>query len=111
MVEKIPKETQEKINQLQLMQQRLQLFVAQKQQFQLQLAEVDNALQELKNAKGQTYKLVGEVLIEKDKKDLQKELQEAKDKLDIRIKALDKQEKSIRENALEIQKEVTAKLK
>ena len=67
--------------------------------------------EELKNAKGQTYKLVGEVLIEKDKKSLQKELQEAKDKLDIRIKALDKQEKSIRENALEIQKEVTAKLK
>ena len=36
MVEKISKETQEKINQLQMMQQRLQLFVAQKQQFQLQ---------------------------------------------------------------------------
>ena len=110
-MDKIPKETQDKINHLQAMQQRLQLFVTQKQQFQLQSAEIENALDELSKAKGKTYSIVGGILIEKNKTDLTKDLKETKSRVELRIKTLDKQEKSLREDALEIQKEVTSKLK
>ena len=111
MGDKISKETQDKINHLQAIQQRLQLFVSQKQQFQVQLIEIDNALTELKKAKGKTYAIVGGILIEKDKKDLEKDLKDAKNRLELRIKTLDKQEDSLRKEALELQKEVTSKLK
>jgi len=108
---KISKEVQEKIGQLQMMQQQLQMFSAQKQQFQLQQVEVENAQEELKQAKSKTYKLVGEILVEKSKEDLTKELAEKGRRLDLRLKAIEKQEKSIRDRAMDLQEDVTKALK
>tara|TARA_Y100000310_G_scaffold325786_1_gene389824 strand:+ start:167 stop:502 length:336 start_codon:yes stop_codon:yes gene_type:complete len=111
MADKIPKELQDKIQQLQLMQQQLQMFSAQKQQFQLQQTEVENAQEELKNAKSKTYKLVGEILVEKTKTELGKELEDKRKRLDLRVRAIEKQEKSIHERAMELQEKLTKKLK
>jgi prefoldin beta subunit len=112
MVEKqISKATQEKFAELQLLQQRLSIFSAQKQQFQLQLAEVENALAELVKAKPPIYKLVGELLIEKKPEELKTELEERKTELDIRVKSLDKQESKTKESLIELQKEISAELK
>ena len=105
------KETQEKINELQMLQQRLTVFNAQKQQFQMQLVEVDNALGEIEKSKGQIYKIVGEILIEKPASEVKTELHEKKEAMDIRIKTLEKQENKIKEAALALQKEVQAELK
>jgi prefoldin beta subunit len=107
----ISKATQEKLAELQLLQQRLSLFSAQKQQFQMQLAEVENALAELVKAKPPIYKMVGELLIEKKPDELKKELEEHKVELDIRVKSLDKQESKTKESALSLQKEISAELK
>jgi prefoldin beta subunit len=107
----ISKATQEKLAELQLLQQRLTLFNAQKQQFQMQLAEVENALAELVKAKPPIYKMVGELLIEKKPDELKKELEEHKVELDIRVKSLDKQESKTKESALSLQKEISAELK
>ncbi len=111
MADKISKNTQEKINELQLLQQRLTVFGAQKQQFQMQLIEVDNALSEIEKAKGAIYKLIGEILVEKQASELKKELEEKKEELDLRIKTLEKQENKTKEAALALQKEVQAELK
>jgi len=108
---KISKETQEKIAELQMLQQRLNLFANQKQVFQVQQIEIENALKELKEAKPPVYKLVGELLIEKSVDELKKELEEKKSDLDIRIKSLDKQESKTKEKILDLQKEVTEELK
>jgi len=105
------KELQEKLNQLQLLQQRLQLFVAQKQQFQLKLAEIENALKELQKSKDEVYKLVGGILVKADPGELKKELEEQKENLNIRIKAIAKQEERTKEQALRLQKELAEKLK
>jgi len=107
----ISQATQEKLAELQLLQQRLSLFSAQKQQFQMQLAEVENALAELVKAKPPIYKMVGELLIEKKPDELKKELEEHKTELDIRVKSLDKQESKTKESALSLQKEISAELK
>ena len=48
--------TKEKIMQLQTLEQRMQNLLLQKQNFQTQTLEVENALAELKNGKGETYK-------------------------------------------------------
>ena len=108
---KLSKATQEKIRELQMLQQRLQLFTAQKQQFQMQMIEVENALTEIEKTKNSAYRLVGEILIEKPAEEVKKELKEKKEELDLRIKTLDKQEAKTKESALALQKEISAELK
>jgi len=111
MAEKLSKETQGKIQELQLLQQRLQLFTAQKQQFQMQMIEVENALEEISKSKGAVYRLIGEILVEKSADEVKKDLTDKKEELDLRIKTLDKQETKTRESALALQKEISAELK
>ncbi len=111
MEKELSKDMQEKLLQLQLMQQRLNLFANQKQTSQLQMAEVENALAELEHAKSPVYKIVGEILVERDAKELKKDLLDKKSDLDIRVKSIDKQENKTREKALELQKELTEALK
>jgi prefoldin beta subunit len=109
--ENLPEGTTERIQELQLLQQRLSVFTAQKQQLQLQLAEVENALGELGKAKEPAYKLVGEILVERPIADLKKDLNEKKEEIDLRIKTLEKQESKSRTRATELQKEVAQALK
>ena len=111
MGKELPEKAKEKIAELQMLQQRLTLFNSQRQQFQIQLAEVENALGELGKAKAPVYKMVGELLVEKQIDDLKKELAEKKEELDLRVKTLEKQESKIKESALALQKEVQAALK
>lgn len=100
------KETEKKIQQLQLVEQNLQNIMMQKQSFQMQLIENENALNELEKTKKETYKIVGTIMISADKEDLKKELSEQKEVLDLRIKNLEKQERNFKEKAEDIQKEV-----
>ena len=105
------KETQDKIGQLQLMEQNLQNFLTQKQTFQTQFFEIENALKELDGCKDKTYKIVGTVMIASEKEELIKELNEKKSMIELRIKSLEKQEKSIKEKANQMQTEIMSKLK
>jgi len=100
------KEIEEKIQQLQIMEQNLQEFFMQKQNFQTQLMEINNALAELKKTKEDCYKLVGNVMFKEKKENLIKELDNKKEVLNLRIKNIEKQEKKIKEKAPELQKEV-----
>jgi len=110
-MENTSKETEQKIGQLQLMEQNLQNFLVQKQTFQTQLFEIENALKELEQSKEKTYKIVGTVMIASKKEDLIKELNEKKAVIELRIKTLEKQEKAIKEKASQVQTEVMSQLK
>ncbi|MBU4502939.1 MAG: prefoldin subunit beta [Nanoarchaeota archaeon] len=105
------KATEEKIGQLQLMEQNLQNFIMQKQKFQTQLFEVDNALKELGLSKDKAYKIVGTVMIASKREDLIKELKEKKSVLELRIRTIEKQEKSLKDKATEMQTEIMSSLK
>jgi len=107
----ISKDAQEKLMQLQMLQQRLQVFAAQKQQFQLQQIEVDNALKEVSKTKKLVYSLVGGIMVEQPALQAKKELQSRKKEVDIKIKNFERQEKKIRDNADELQKDVTKAMK
>lgn len=66
---------------------------AQKQQMQIQ-AEVHKAsLEELKNTKETTVmKVIGNIIVNKDKKEMEKEISEKVESIELRVKTLEKQE-------------------
>jgi prefoldin beta subunit len=99
------KESEEKIAQLQLLEQNMQNFTMQKQQFQMQLNEIASALENLKDSE-KSYKIVANIMINAKKEDLESELKQKKEMLELRIKKLEKQEEEIREKSQKIQKEV-----
>lgn len=104
------KETEQKISQLQLFEQSMQNLMMQKQQFQLQLAEIESALKEI-DSTDTTYKIVGNIMALKKKEDLKKDLQEKKEVVELRVKNLDKQETQIKEKASGLQEEVLKTIK
>ena len=103
----IPEETQEKIKQLQMLEQALQQLLVQKQTFQLQLMEAESALKELEGTQ-EAYKIIGNIMVLTKKEELSKELQEKKETTVLRINALEKQEAKTREKASSLQKDVLA---
>ena len=106
----VSKETEQKIGQLQMFEQSLQNFLGQKQQFQVQLVEVESALSELDNT-DKAYKIVGNIMVEADKNELKADLQSKKEMLELRIKTMEKQENQVREKASQLQSEILKKIK
>ena len=96
---------QEKINRLGLMEQTLSNLLAQKQQFQAQLIEVESALVELEKANS-AYKIIGSIMVASDKKSLITDLNEKKEIFSARVKVLEKQEQQFKDQATKIQQEL-----
>jgi len=90
------------LEELQMLALQLQQILLQKQELQYQLTEVENALEQIKKAQGKIYKMIGNFLVEISKDDAIKELEEKKELLDLRIKALTRQEEKIRSRLNEL---------
>lgn len=108
---KLSKETEEKIMQLQLLEQNLQNLLLQKQTFQTQVLEIETALAEIEKVKDSAYKIIGSVMVLTKKDELKKDLFSKKEILELRIKNIEKQEQKIKEKSQEIQKEVAKEIK
>src|SRR3989344_4522025 len=100
---KMDKETEQSIAQLQMLEQNMQATVMQKQSFQAQLLEIENALKELEGSKKEVFKIVGSLMIESSKEDLKKDLSNKKELFELRVSNLEKQEKKIKEKAEQLQ--------
>jgi prefoldin beta subunit len=103
-------ETEEKIQQLQMLEQSLQALLMQKQNLQIHLMEADSALAELKNVQS-AYKIIGNIMISSDKATLEAEISGKKETSELRLKAVEKQERSLRERAQKLQEELLGELK
>lgn len=108
---KLDEDTTKKIQELQILEQSLQNLSLQKQAFQLEFNETENALKELKKTKDDVYKLTGQIMLKADKKELEKELMQKKEILRLRTSSLEKQEQEIAKRIEELKKQVTSKLK
>ena len=95
---------QEKIRQLQMLEQNMQQIHAQKQQLQNNLFEIENALKELNGAK-ESYKVIGTIMVAKTPSALKTELESKKELNEIRISSLEKQEMQFKEKAEKMQEE------
>jgi prefoldin beta subunit len=80
----------------------------QKQQLEVEMAETDRALQELKKASPDDaiYKNAGSVLIKAKKEDVLKELEEKKELANTRVMVLGKQETRVKENLKEVENKI-----
>ena len=98
-------EAEQKLNQLQIMEQGLQNILMQKQQFQSQVTEFDAALEEVKKAK-QSFKIIGNIMVAASPEQLTDEMKRKKEVAELRVKTLEKQENSLREKSKKMQEEV-----
>lgn len=103
-------EAEEKIQQLQMVEQSLQALLMQKQNLQIHLMEADSALSELKNVQS-AYKIIGNIMISSDKATLEKDISGKKETAELRLKSVEKQEITLREKAQKLQEEVMGELK
>ena len=110
MANDMDKETKAKISKLQILEQRIQSLIMQKQNFQSQTLEIENALGEIGDAK-ETYKIVGNVMVSVDRNELKKDLTSKKEIADLKLKNIEKEEKKLRGEAEELQKEVMGSLR
>ena len=103
----------EKVEQARLLEASLYNILMQKQTLQQQLDEIENALRVLDNiGPGEkVYKMVGNILIEKDKSKLVEDLKSLKELLEVRISSLDKQEQRLKEKLEKLQEELQKLIK
>jgi len=107
----VDKETQEKIQELQGYEQNLHGILMQKQAFQMELSETENALAEISKTEGNVFKMVGQIMIKSEKKTLEEELDKKQKLLNLRLKSIEEQEASLGKKAEELKEEVMKKIK
>ena len=100
-----------KIQELQMLEQNLQNLLMQKQAFQMELTETDSALSHIKDAGDEVFKIVGQLMVKSDKKKVQEDLGNKKKMLELRTKTFEKQEKSMAEQAEKLRDEVMKTMK
>lgn len=107
----IDKETQEKIQELQGLEQGLQNLLMQKQAFQIELTETENALSEIVDSKDDIFKLVGNIMIKADKKKTEEGLKKKQELLALRLKSIYSQETDLEKQVESLREEVMKKIK
>ncbi|MDP2925161.1 MAG: prefoldin subunit beta [Nanoarchaeota archaeon] len=107
----LDKETQEKIQELQGYEQNLHGLLMQKQAFQMELSESENALSEISSSKDDVFKLVGSIMIKASKENVIKEINTRKDLLMLRLKSIEKQESELTKQMEELRDDVMKKIK
>ena len=107
-LDKLPPKAQQYLKQMDDLQKTYATIVTQKQQLQLTLMEYRNASEAIKDVpdNGEVYKLVGNIFFKTSKKKVWDEIQENIQILEARIKALETQEKKIREELERLRGEV-----
>jgi prefoldin beta subunit len=107
----LDEETQKKIQELQMYEQGLHSLLMQKQAFQAELNESENALTEISKSKEDVFKIIGNIMLKADRKKLEEELKKRQKLIQLRLTSLDNQEKELTEQSEELRKEVMKKIK
>ena len=109
----MPPWLQEQLMKLQQSQQNLQSIMTQKQHLEMEKAETEKALEELKKiADGDAvFKHTGTILIKSTKQELIDELEEKQEMAKTRVIVLEKQEIRVKESLKEQESKITATMK
>ncbi len=99
----------EHIQKLQSIEETLQTYLVQKQQVQGQALELESAAEALENASS-SFRIIGNIMVERPAEELRKETLEQLEKVRVRLSALEKQEKRLKEQAERLQREVMESL-
>jgi len=104
-------EQNDKLQEMQFLEQNLQNLLLQKQAFQMELSETKSALEQLKDSGDDVFKIIGQLMIKSEKKKIKDELLNKEKILDLRIKTLEKQEKTFTEKLEQIRQQVMKEMK
>ncbi len=112
-ISQLPPQIQQRLLRLQQLQQTLQGVMAQKQQLELQLSEVEHAESELEKMKETAviYKSIGALLVKSKKDKVTAELTERKELLKMRVDVLGKQEERLQTQAKNLQEKLQQDLR
>lgn len=104
----VPPELQHKLMRLQQLRDQLQSITVRRQQMELELREVEGALEELGKLPAETtvYKSTGILFYKADRDKLASELTERKETLELRVKTLQHQENTGKKQFEEYRKQV-----
>ncbi len=112
-ISRLPPQIQQRLLRLQQLQQTLQGVMAQKQQLELQLSEVEQAISELEKMAETAviYKSIGALLVKSKKDKVTTELTERKELLKMRVDVLGKQEERLRTQVKDLQEKLQRDLR
>jgi prefoldin beta subunit len=104
-ISKLPPQVQERLLRMQQLQQTLQSVLAQKQQVELELAEIGQASTEVEKLTDDAviYKSAGSLMIRAERTKITAELNERKELLNTRVAILTKQEERLRGQLKDLQ--------
>ena len=104
-ISKLPPQIQERLLRLQQVQQTLQTVLAQKQQVEIELTEIEQALGEMQKMAEDAviYKAIGTLLVKAEKAKITVDLNERKELLNTRATVLGKQEERLRSQMKDLQ--------
>ena len=109
----MPPWLQEQLMKLQQSQQNLQSIMNQKQHLEIEKAETEKALEELRKVADEdsVFKYAGTVLIKSNKQDLIDELEEKQEMAKTRATVIEKQEARVKETLKEQEAKITEMMK
>lgn len=99
------KDMHDKIQRLQLVEENLHNYLAQKQQVQSQLMELESATDALGSAKT-AYQIVGGIMVERPKQAVADDVSQRMERVRTRLEAIEKQESRLKNEAEGLQKEI-----
>lgn len=103
MKEELSPQQRHALTQVNIYQQQIQVLMAQRQQMEMQLKEIEVAHEELQKEEiAEVYKAIGPALIKKKKEAVVEDLEEAKKKIKTRIQTIKSQEKKLRDKMKEL---------
>jgi len=100
---------QNKLQEMQILEQNLQNLLMQKQAFQLELRETESALEEVEKSGDDVFKIVGQLMIKSDKKTVVDGLSKKKKLLDLRMKTMQNQEDILTKRLEELREDLLGK--
>ena len=101
------KATSDRIQKLQMIEENLHTYLAQKQQAQAQLLEIESAASGLEGQE-RAFKIIGNVMVERPVDVLKKDLSSRLERAKLRVDAIEKQETRLKGQAELLQKEIMA---
>jgi len=106
---KVSKKLEPVVKKLQKLQQQLDVLSIQKQNFMIELNDIENALKEIElSPESNVYEIIGNIMIKKSRTAAIDKLSDKKRLLTIRQETIDKQVRRVSEEAIELQKRLLA---
>ncbi|MBN1170037.1 prefoldin subunit beta [Candidatus Micrarchaeota archaeon] len=93
------------------LEKQLEVLLIQKHQLQIQVNEINHALDQLKKSKGEVYRSVGSIILHTTRDEAQTDLKERLELLEVKINTLGKQEEKLRTIVMETQKKIHERMK